>query len=328
MALNIKSNKKIIICTDFNLDLRLYKIPEDLKSKIIKSNKFELIDFDYKNPDCRKASIYWGNLIDDKRIKYLKKLEWIHLGSVGYDKIKNLKLLKSIKLTNSKQIMSDAVSESIFNFIFIFLKRFDHCLQLRAKKKLNRKNFDQYFDQVKLMKDCNFLIFGGGDISRNLINKLKYFTQNISLVSSQPNFMNIKNYKIKDFKKKISNYDFIISILPNKPKYKNYFNLKFFKKMKKDSFFINVGRGSVVNEKDLIKSLSHKIIAGAALDVLKNEPIKKTNPLFNFSNCLITPHTAGVFNNYWIEQEKLFLYNLKNFINKKKLRNVVKFTSK
>jgi len=229
MVLNIKSNKKIIICTDLNLDLKLYKIPKYLKSKIIKSNKFELIDFDYKNPDCRKASIYWGNLIDDKRIKYLKKLEWIHLGSVGYDKIKNLKLLKSIKLTNSKKIMSDAVSESIFNFIFIFLKRFDQCLQLRAQKKLNRKNFDEYFDQVKIMKDCNFLIFGGGDISRNLINKLKYFTQNISLVSSQSNFMNIKNYKIKDFKKKISNYDFIISILPNKPEYKNYFNLKFFK---------------------------------------------------------------------------------------------------
>jgi phosphoglycerate dehydrogenase-like enzyme len=325
MALNIKSSKKIIICTDFNLDLRLYKIPKNLKSKIIKSNKFELVDFDYKNPVCRKASIYWGNLIDDKRIKYLKKLEWIHLGSVGYDKIKDHNLLKSIKLTNSKKIMSDAVSESIFNFIFIFLKRFDQCLQLRVKKKLNRKNFDLYFDQVKIMKDCNFLIFGGGDISHNLINKLKYFTRKISLVSSKLCLPNIsKKYGISNLKKKISNYDFVISILPSRKKYENYFDLNFFKSMNKNSFFINVGRGSVVNETDLIKALSKKIIAGAALDVFKNEPIKKINPLFKFSNCLITPHIAGVFNNYWVEQEKLFLLNLKNFLKKKKLINLVK----
>ena len=69
------------------------------------------------------------------------------------------------------------------------------------------------------------------------------------------------------------------------------------------------------------------MIAGAALDVFKNEPINKTNPLFKFSNCLITPHIAGVFNNYWNEQEKLFLYNLNNFVNKKKLKNLIKINS-
>jgi len=325
MVQNIKFKKKIIICTDFNLDLKLYKIPKDLKSKIIKNSRFKIVDFDYENPICREATIYWGNLIDDKRIKYLKKLKWIHLGCVGTDKIKNLNLLKSIKLTNSKKIMSDAVSESIFNFVFIFLRRFDQCLQLRYKKKLNRKNFDLFYDQVRIMKDCSFLIFGGGDISKNLINKLKNFTQNISLVSSKPYLPKIiKSYRMINFKKKFLNYDFVISILPNKKKYKNYFNLKFFEKMKKNSFFINVGRGYVVNEIDLIKSLSKKKIAGAALDVFKNEPINKTNPLFKFSNCLITPHKAGVFNNYWNEQEKLFLYNLNNFVNKKKLKNLIK----
>lgn len=324
MDLNIKSKKTIIICTDFNLNLKLYKLPDSLKSKIEKNKKIKIINFDYKNSFCKEAIIYWGNLIDDKRIKFLENLKWIHLGSVGYDKIKNLSILKSIKLTNSKNIMSDSVSESIFNFIFIFLKRFDQCFKLRSAKKLTRKNFDIYYEQVKIMKDCKFLIFGGGDISLNLINKLKYFSQKISLVSSRLYHSNsFKNYNIDSFKKKKIDYDYVISILPDKKKYLNYFNLKFFKRMKKDSFFINVGRGSVVNEKDLIKALSKKIIAGAALDVFKNEPIKNTNSLFKLNNCLITPHTAGLFNNYWIEQEKLFLFNLKNFLSKRKLKNIV-----
>jgi phosphoglycerate dehydrogenase-like enzyme len=326
MSRNIKYKTHTIICTDFNLKLRLYKIPNKLKKKITKNNKIKIINFSYNNPICKKATIYWGNLIDDRRIKFLEKLKWIHLGGVGYDKIKNLSNLKSIKLTNSKKIMSDAVSESILNFIFIFLKRFDQCYKLRSAKKLTRKYFDLYYDQVKIVKDCKFLIFGGGDVSTNLINKLKHFSRNISLVSSRLyKYRFIKNFSINGFNKKKLDYDFIISILPDKKKYQNYFNLKFFKSMKKDSFFINVGRGSVVNEVDLIKSLSKKIISGAALDVFKNEPIKINNPLFKFSNCLITPHIAGLFNNYWIEQEKLFLLNLKNFLYGKKLKNLVNF---
>jgi phosphoglycerate dehydrogenase-like enzyme len=325
MSLNTKSKKIIIICTDFNLNLKLYKLPNSLKSKITKNKKIKIINFDYKNRLCKEAIIYWGNLIDDKKIKFLQKLKWIHLGSVGYDKIKDLSILKKIKLTNSKKIMSDAVSESIFNFIFIFLKRFDQASKLRLVKRLTRKDFDLHYEQVKIMRDCKFLIFGGGNISINLINKLKNFSKNITLVSSRlySSHSIKKYYSINTYKKKKLDYDFIISILPDKKKYLDYFNFNFFKSMKKDSFFINVGRGSVVNEIDLIKSLSKKIIAGAALDVFKNEPITSTNPLFKFSNCLITPHTAGLFNNYWIEQEKLFLLNLKNFLSGKKLKNIV-----
>ena len=239
MTLNTKSKKKIIICTDFNLNLKLYKLPNSLKSKIEKNKKIKIINFDYKNRLCKKAIIYWGNLIDDKRIKFLEKLKWIHLGSVGYDKIKDLSILKKIKLTNSKKIMSDAVSESIFNFIFIFLKRFDQISKLRLVKRLTRKDFDLHYNQVKVMRDCKFLIFGSGNISINLIRKLKNFSKNISLVSSRLHSSHsINNYSINTFKKKKLDYDFVISILPDKKKYLDYFNFKFFRSMKKDSFFI------------------------------------------------------------------------------------------
>ena len=203
MSQNIKSKKNIIICTDFNLNLKLYKLPDALKSKITKNKNIKIINFDYKNSLCKEAIIYWGNLVDDKRIKFLEKLKWIHLGSAGYDKIKDLSITKSIKLTNSKKIMSDAVSESIFNFIFIFLRRFDQCFKLRSVKKLTRKDFDLQYEQVKIMRDCKFLIFGGGDVSINLINKLKHFSKNISLVGSRlyPS-SSIKNYSTNTIKKK------------------------------------------------------------------------------------------------------------------------------
>lgn len=325
MTPNIEfKTKKITICTDFDKDLKLYSLPEKLRLKIVKNKKFEIINFDYNNPMCKEAIIYWGNLIDDKRIKFLKNLKWIHLGSAGYDKIKKKNSIGSIKLTRSKGIMSNSVAESVFNFIFIFLRRFDRCLVLRNKKILNRKKFDIYFDEVKNIKDCSFLVFGYGDISRSFISKLNHFSRKIDIVSESLKDSNIN--KVNKFylkKRKKFHYDFVISFLPEKKKYNNFFNLNFFKKMKNDSFFINVGRGSVVNEKDLYISLKKNIILGAGLDVFKNEPLKNTNPLLSLDNCLITPHIAGLFNQYWRLQEKLFLHNLKNFLSNKKLKNVV-----
>jgi D-3-phosphoglycerate dehydrogenase len=63
-------------------------------------------------------------------------------------------------------------------------------------------------------------------------------------------------------------------------------------KMKKSAYLINVGRGPLVNEHDLIDALNKGLICGAALDVTVAEPIEKDNPLLRMDNVIITPHSA------------------------------------
>ena len=62
--------------------------------------------------------------------------------------------------------------------------------------------------------------------------------------------------------------------------------------MKKNSIFINVGRGGTVNENDLLNALKTKKILGAGLDVVTNEPIKSDSPLLRLKNVLITLDTS------------------------------------
>ena len=62
--------------------------------------------------------------------------------------------------------------------------------------------------------------------------------------------------------------------------------------MKPTGVFINVGRGTSVVEKDLIKALREKVIAGAVLDVFYEEPLPKDNELWTLPNILMTPHCA------------------------------------
>jgi D-3-phosphoglycerate dehydrogenase len=62
--------------------------------------------------------------------------------------------------------------------------------------------------------------------------------------------------------------------------------------MKKNAFLVNVSRGGIVNEDDLYKALSENLLAGAACDVFKSEPLKKDNPLLSLNNFIATSHIA------------------------------------
>lgn len=75
----------------------------------------------------------------------------------------------------------------------------------------------------------------------------------------------------------------------------NLMNLDAFRKMKKTAVLINVARGPIVNQEDLYTALTEDMIAGAALDVLKVEPMAADNPLLKIQDSkklLITPHMA------------------------------------
>ena len=63
--------------------------------------------------------------------------------------------------------------------------------------------------------------------------------------------------------------------------------------MKESAFLINCARGTLINEEDLVEALKSKTIAGAGLDVFKEEPPAKNNPLFP-GNVIVTPHCAAL----------------------------------
>lgn len=70
-------------------------------------------------------------------------------------------------------------------------------------------------------------------------------------------------------------------------------NLELFKMMKIDSLLINVSRGKIINETDLIFSLKNQLFRGAGLDVFENEPLDKDNELLKLNNALLTCHNAS-----------------------------------
>jgi len=87
--------------------------------------------------------------------------------------------------------------------------------------------------------------------------------------------------------------DYVVSILPSTPETTDLFNRQTFAMMKPSAFLINVGRGTLVDEEQLIQSLDEGLLAGAVLDVMQTEPLPESSPMWRHPNIILTPHISG-----------------------------------
>jgi phosphoglycerate dehydrogenase-like enzyme len=93
--------------------------------------------------------------------------------------------------------------------------------------------------------------------------------------------------------------------------------------MRPSGFLINVGRGSAVDELALERALREGWIAGAALDVVREEPLAADHPLWSVPNLLLTPHIAGIDSHYEDRAAALFCENLRRYVAGDRLLNVI-----
>lgn len=103
------------------------------------------------------------------------------------------------------------------------------------------------------------------------------------------------DYERVDLYRLLKDSDVVSIHAPLNEETENLMNIETFANMKRNAILINVGRGSIVNERDLCCALREGLIAGAALDVLSSEPIRSDSPLLKMADddrLYITPHIA------------------------------------
>ena len=137
-------------------------------------------------------------------------------------------------------------------------------------------------------------IVGTGKIARELIRILKGFGMKVLAYDIFPDAEYAAQAQVEyvTLDELYRRADIISLHCPLTDQTRHLIDREALQKMKKSAVLINVARGAVVCEKDLIWALENGEIAGAALDVLEQEPPEKDNPLFRFDNVIISPHAA------------------------------------
>ncbi len=316
---------KITIYHDFNLDLKLYSIPNffiDQIKKEFANVYFKDID---SEDDKNNVEVYFGNRINNKLIKQYKNLKWIHLGCVGYDSI-DLDIVRSrnISMTNSSGLLTNSMVELALNFITSFSRGMQQISYLRHNNKLDRKNFDRYYETITNLTNQKILICGYGTVGSKLAKVLENLDMDIYTVSRSKS-SKYKNFTIDDLDSIVSKVDYIVNLLPLSDDTKYLFDSKLFSRMNNVNF-INLGRGKTVNEDDLLLALDNNNIIAAALDVFEDEPLSKTSKLLKNEKIIITPHIAGLDSKYWNRQLDLFRYNMRLYLSEqtKLFKNKIK----
>jgi lactate dehydrogenase-like 2-hydroxyacid dehydrogenase len=118
-----------------------------------------------------------------------------------------------------------------------------------------------------------------------------YYNRNVQEIDKGKDIKNKAKYcKLKELLC-IADY-IVIACSLNDDSY-HLIDIENLKMMKKTAFLINVSRGKIIKERDLVFALRKKYLAGAALDVFEQEPILKNNPLIKMKNVILLPHIGS-----------------------------------
>lgn len=268
--------------------------------------------------DCE---IILGN-ISPKLLQNCKNLKWIHLNSAGVNSYIDILSNNNIILTNSTGAYDLALVEYALALIFALKKKIPNYIKNQQECIWKDEG------KVESIFNSKTLIVGLGNIGKELGKKLYVLGSRVSGVKKNldnyPEFIE-KIYSIEDLDEILSEFDIVVSILPETSETFNLFDIEKFKKMKKNSIFINIGRGTTVSSDDLYLALENNLISGAGIDVTHIEPLPKTHNLWKSKNLILTPHIAGGYHlDYTLNNiRKLAIENLKSFLLNKPLKNII-----
>ena len=117
--------------------------------------------------------------------------------------------------------------------------------------------------------------------------------------------------------------DFVLLLLPATPETSNFINAERLGQMKPNGWLLNFGRGHVIQDDDLIAAAKAKTIAGAVLDVFREEPLPKEHQFWTTEGIVVLPHIGGPHPQRDSIVARLFVDNLGRFLEGKPLKEVV-----
>ncbi len=253
-------------------------------------------------------------------IDRLPNLKWIQSFSAGVNTYPMKKIEeRGILLTNTSGVHAPQMAEHIIGMILAFSRALLPSIHLQKEKKWSPDLSVQELQRKEL------LIIGAGSIGLEVARKAKAFDMRVvglkRTVEPLDNFDEVRS--MNELKESLPTADFVVVLAPLTKDTRGMLAYNELSCMKKEAIFINLGRGPLVVEEDLIKILEEKKIKGAGLDVFSKEPLSKDNPLWNFDNVIITPHIGGFSDLSNERAVKLITENIKRFENGEELLNLV-----
>lgn len=235
-----------------------------------------------------------GDTVDRELLENLPHLKAVANYAVGYNNIDIKEATeRGIVVSNTPDVLTETTADLTWGLILAAARRI-----VDTDKKLREGKFTGWAPELFLGRDVyakTLGIIGMGRIGKAVAERATGFQMNI--IYNKRNRLSRKdeknlNINYKSLRELIKESDYISINAPLNDSTYHLFSKKEFEMMKEDALIINTGRGAIIDEKALVRTLKKGEIAGAGLDVYENEP--KVEPeLVELDNVVLTPHIGS-----------------------------------
>lgn len=267
--------------------------------------------FDFPLEDIEIIYGWKGQKSDELLKKENSRIKWIQGKAAGVDFLDLASLKeKGVLLTNGSGIHSIPIAESVFGMLLAYTRG----IQTSVKSQLTN-TWNQVESLIEL-HEKTIMIVGTGKIGKEVGRLAQAFNMKTIGVNSSGHEADYMDQVISqdELVKHLKDADIVVNILPLTDKTTSFFNDQVFNAMKKDTLFLNVGRGPSVDTASLLRALDTGKVAFAGLDVFEKEPLEADSPLWEYENVLVTAHISGIAEHFKKRLFAIFEKNLKAYI--------------
>ncbi|MGI6236468.1 MAG: NAD(P)-dependent oxidoreductase [Candidatus Excrementavichristensenella sp.] len=252
----------------------------------------------------------------DDVLQMYPNVKWLQLLNAGFERV-DLDLLKrrGIVFTNARSVYCATIAEDVIARILLLARNY-------------RRHFEDqqrcFWPDDDQLPNCNIDlcgrvlgILGAGAIGHEIAKRANVFGMHVR--GYDPYIKEWEGFEAiygsdGGLERLLRESDFVVTSLPVTEETKDIINAETLATMKKSAFLINVARGQIIDEDALIDALNHGVIAGAAIDVAKQEPLPATSPLWTAKNLVITPHRAAYGDQMFAKMNALIERNIHHYL--------------
>jgi D-3-phosphoglycerate dehydrogenase / 2-oxoglutarate reductase len=271
------------------------------ESKALEELDFEFFECDPTEDAFIKAAadadaIYAKGMLFTKRMidALPAKCRGIVLGSVGVDQVDvAAATARGIPVTNCPDTFIEEVAD---HAMALLLAGHRHVMEQDQMVRTGRWGEGRpQLLQIPRLMGLTLGLVAFGHVARAVAMRAKPFGLHIKAFDPFIEELVAPLYGVEPvtLEEVLSTSDFVSMHAPATPQAQKMLTEKHFRQMKPTAWFINTGRGATVDEPALIRALQEGWIAGAALDVLAQEPPRQDNPLLQMTNVVLSPHNAS-----------------------------------
>jgi phosphoglycerate dehydrogenase-like enzyme len=248
------------------------------------------------------------------------RLRWVHTASAGVDNVLTTDVAASgVTVTNSRGVFDGAMAEYVLGVVLAFAKDLAGTWDRQQRRVWEHR-------ETERVAGTTAVVVGTGPIGRAIARVLRAVGLDVRGVGrtardGDPDFGTVA--ASGDLARLLPAADYVVLAAPLTERTRGMVGAAELAAMRSTARLINVGRGELVVEADLVDALRAGRLGGAALDVFEREPLPSSSPLWDMPGVLVSPHMSGDTVGWRKDLAELFLDNLRRWRAGEPLRNIV-----